>query len=293
MKTLQRSAAPVPDARFLPNARHLTVALVAVVVIAAVLALAIVLASERLGDSDPVRVVPSAPLPPSPAERDQPRGPVGPGHAAASARTPVGARQRVPAGSVPPVSERRLKFWGWGFEDQQPAARRRSSRLRRGAREHLGFAPAEVEPPPRLEDLELPPPRIEPPGVARAASAAAIHYERAAHAYGKSYRDVVRAFRGRFDHPPDVVAHPGDEAELEARARLVRGAPARPRSRSAAARAWWAASRRPWATASRASSRSTSSGSTACSRSTRSRRRPASRRAPPARGSRSSCASTA
>ena len=27
---------------------------------------------------------------------------------------------------------------------------------------------------------------------------------------------MVRAFRGRFDHPPDVVAHPSDEAELEA-----------------------------------------------------------------------------
>jgi len=26
---------------------------------------------------------------------------------------------------------------------------------------------------------------------------------------------VVRAFRGRFDNPPDVVAHPSDEAELE------------------------------------------------------------------------------
>ena len=27
---------------------------------------------------------------------------------------------------------------------------------------------------------------------------------------------MVRAFRGRFDHPPDVVAHPRDEGELEA-----------------------------------------------------------------------------
>ena len=26
---------------------------------------------------------------------------------------------------------------------------------------------------------------------------------------------MVRAFRGRFDNPPDVVAHPADEAELE------------------------------------------------------------------------------
>ena len=108
---------------------------------------------------------------------------------------------------------RRRKFWGWGFEDQQPAHEEVEAAAA-GAREHLGFGPAEVERPARLEDIELRPPRLEAP-----ASLAAIcrndPYERAAHAYGKSYRDVVRAFRGRFDNPPDVVAHPCDEAELE------------------------------------------------------------------------------
>ena len=111
------------------------------------------------------------------------------------------------------MAERRRKFWGWGYEDQQPP-QAEVEQAGRGAREHLGFGPAEVEPPPRLEDVELPPPRIQPP-----ASLAQIcrsdPYERASHAYGKAYRDLVRAFRGRFDHPPDVVAHPGDERELE------------------------------------------------------------------------------
>jgi hypothetical protein len=78
MKTLQRTAAPDPDARFLRNTRYLTAALVAVVAVAVVLAFGIVLASSG-GDSDPVRVAPSAPLPPSPAERDQPPGLWGPG----------------------------------------------------------------------------------------------------------------------------------------------------------------------------------------------------------------------
>ena len=41
-------------------------------------------------------------------------------------------------------------------------------------------------------------------------------YDRALHSYGRSYRDIVRAFRGRFDHPPDVVAHPRDEDEVRA-----------------------------------------------------------------------------
>jgi alkyldihydroxyacetonephosphate synthase len=40
-------------------------------------------------------------------------------------------------------------------------------------------------------------------------------YERVAHALGKSYRDVVRGFRGEFENPPDLVAFPRDESEIE------------------------------------------------------------------------------
>jgi alkyldihydroxyacetonephosphate synthase len=107
---------------------------------------------------------------------------------------------------------RRRKHWGWGFEDQQPPADQVES-LAAAARERLGFAPAEVERPVPLEAVELPPSRLEPP-----ASLAHIcrgdRYERVTHSYGKSYRDVVRAFRGRFDNPPDTVAHPAGEADV-------------------------------------------------------------------------------
>jgi alkyldihydroxyacetonephosphate synthase len=111
------------------------------------------------------------------------------------------------------MAERRRKFWGWGYEDQQPP-HAEVEQAGRGAREHLGFGPGEVESPPRLEDIELPPPRIQPPASLANICRSDAH-ERISHAYGKAYRDLVRAFRGRFDHPPDVVAHPGDERELE------------------------------------------------------------------------------
>jgi alkyldihydroxyacetonephosphate synthase len=109
--------------------------------------------------------------------------------------------------------ERRRKLWGWGFEDQQPSFEE-VEQVARGAREHLGFDPAEVERPPRLEDVELPPARIEPP-TSLAEICSSDPYERVTHAYGKAYRDLVRALRGRFDHPPDVVARPRDEREVE------------------------------------------------------------------------------
>jgi alkyldihydroxyacetonephosphate synthase len=66
-----------------------------------------------------------------------------------------------------------------------------------------------------LDEIRLPPPRLEAPA-ALAEIFSNDTYDRASHAYGKAYRDVVRAFRGRFDHPPDLVAFPGDESEVEA-----------------------------------------------------------------------------
>jgi alkyldihydroxyacetonephosphate synthase len=111
------------------------------------------------------------------------------------------------------MASRRLKHWGWGFEDQQPPPEQVEAAAA-AAREQLGFPPAEVERPVRLEDIELAPPRLDPPP-SLSDICRTDRYERVAHSYGKAYRDVVRAFRGRFDTPPDVVAHPSDEADLE------------------------------------------------------------------------------
>src|SRR5262245_24430123 len=109
---------------------------------------------------------------------------------------------------------RRRKFWGWGYEDQQPE-HERVEEAAAGIRSHLGFGAEEVERPARLDDVEMPASRLDPPPALNEICRS-DPYERAAHAYGKSYRDLVRAFRGEFDHPPDVVAHPGDEREVRA-----------------------------------------------------------------------------
>ena len=111
-----------------------------------------------------------------------------------------------------PVS-RRLKHWGWGYEDQQPAPEAvRGVAL--GLRSHLGFGEADIEEPVPLERVELRPPRLDPPAELEEI-AAADPYARASRALGKAYRDVVRGFRGQFDDPPDVVMTPRSEDELE------------------------------------------------------------------------------
>lgn len=107
---------------------------------------------------------------------------------------------------------RRLKHWGWGYEDEQPSPEElRATAVFLTGR--LGFGSPEPEHPVPLSAVSLPPPRLRAPD-SLAAICASDDYDRALHTYGRSYRDVVRAFRGHFEHPPDIVAHPRDEAEL-------------------------------------------------------------------------------
>ena len=82
------------------------------------------------------------------------------------------------------------------------------------AGKRLGFQPGEIEDGVPLDAVDLPAPRISAPGhLADVLSDDTV--ERAAHTYGKAYRDIVRAFRGRYDNPPDLVAFPRNEAEVE------------------------------------------------------------------------------
>ncbi|MFZ2049625.1 MAG: FAD-binding oxidoreductase [Solirubrobacteraceae bacterium] len=112
------------------------------------------------------------------------------------------------------METRRRKHWGWGYEDEQPAP----AQLREqgaAAVAYLGFGQQEVEMPLSLEDVKLPQPRVQPPAALAEICDGEIH-ARASHALGKSYCDVVKGFRGQFAHPPDFVAAPRDEVEIEA-----------------------------------------------------------------------------
>lgn len=132
------------------------------------------------------------------------------------ARCQSGARHRARSGRahrLAPVTVRRRKHWGWGFEDQQAAsAQVRASLPALGAQ--LGIELSDVEEPVALEQLTLKEPHTVPPAALAEISSTDAH-ARASHALGKSYSDIVRGFRGRFEHPPDFVVRPRDERDLE------------------------------------------------------------------------------
>lgn len=80
--------------------------------------------------------------------------------------------------------------------------------------ERLG-RPVERREPATIRDLGLPASAVTPPA-ALSPACSIDDRDRALHAYGRSFRDVVRAFHGTVPEPPDVVVRPRDENELVA-----------------------------------------------------------------------------
>jgi alkyldihydroxyacetonephosphate synthase len=112
------------------------------------------------------------------------------------------------------TATRRLKHWGWGYEDQQPP-REQVEGIAGAVADRLGFTVDEVEEPVPLEAVELPESRLAPPREL-AEMFSAERYDRVSHALGKAYRDVVRGFRGEFANPPDLVAYPESPEDVDA-----------------------------------------------------------------------------
>jgi len=113
-----------------------------------------------------------------------------------------------------PGTDPRRRFWGWGLEEAGPSPEQERG-VARALAERFGCEVPAPVPIPRVDELALPEPRLDPP--AALTPVCSTHpFDRASHTYGKAYRDVVRALRREFDCAPDVVAFPRDEAEVAA-----------------------------------------------------------------------------
>lgn len=111
------------------------------------------------------------------------------------------------------MHQRKRKIWGWGYEDQR-VPEDEARRVREGFSALLGALP-EPLPEPRVEEFDLPPPRLSAPA-ALAPIVTADAHERIVHSRGQSYADIARAFLRDAGHPPDAVARPGSADEVAA-----------------------------------------------------------------------------
>ncbi len=110
------------------------------------------------------------------------------------------------------MTERRRKFWGWGWEDEGPTTEQRE-KIAGVIAARFSVSDLEIIEPPTVDELSLRAPRIKA-HAALAAICSTDPYDRAGHSFGKSFRDIVRAFRRDFDNPPDLVAFPRREEDV-------------------------------------------------------------------------------
>ena len=105
----------------------------------------------------------------------------------------------------------RRSFWAWGNADREPSPGDYAAMAERIYRRYGVRRPAPT--PPTAADLNLRRPRLLPhPLVAE--FCATDDHDRAAHTYGRSFRDRIRGFNGDFPNPPDIIAYPRTEAEV-------------------------------------------------------------------------------
>src|ERR1700722_16293879 len=107
----------------------------------------------------------------------------------------------------------RLKHFGWGRDGEGLTSAEETFVFKRVEQRFGPLADGEVKPP-RLEDLKIESPRLNPPPSLPFCSTAL--YDRAAHTYGKSFPDYVRGLVGDYSNAPDVVAYPRTEEEVAA-----------------------------------------------------------------------------
>jgi len=110
------------------------------------------------------------------------------------------------------MSERRRKFWGWGYEDDAVPAEELAW-FEQAWSKLLGVKKFDVTPPPRIEEITLRAPRISPPA-SLAAICTSDKWDRLFHTYGKSGAEGARAMLRDFANPPDVIAYPRNETDI-------------------------------------------------------------------------------
>ena len=108
---------------------------------------------------------------------------------------------------------KRKSFWGWGYESYE-IDKSAIENFKNLLSPVLGISSFDERSAPSLKEISLRNPRFElPEQVTEFVSSA--KFDRASHSYGKAFRDVWRGAHGLFDNPPDYVAFPKTEPQIQ------------------------------------------------------------------------------
>src|ERR1700733_10725244 len=100
------------------------------------------------------------------------------------------------------MAGRTRSFWHWGFEEDFPDEAGRDAIAAQAAFLIPALGAVRADPLPERASIKLHDARIAvPASLARVATINEL--DRAMHAGGKGYRDILRAFRGDFSRAPD------------------------------------------------------------------------------------------
>jgi alkyldihydroxyacetonephosphate synthase len=105
------------------------------------------------------------------------------------------------------------KFWGWG-NTSYPFPQPMLQLARAFLSAKFGVTLPDACAVPSLESLRMPAPALAAPA-AFADIVTTDRYHRAAHTYGKAFRDTVRALDGDFTAAPDLIAYPRHEDDVQ------------------------------------------------------------------------------
>jgi alkyldihydroxyacetonephosphate synthase len=111
------------------------------------------------------------------------------------------------------MTVRRLKHFGWGREGEGLTPEEEAFALQ-NYRDLFAVSDFDTVEVPGMEAVVMRAPRLSPPATL-AGICSIASYDRAAHAFGKSYQDTVLGMLNDYDSAPDVVAYPQDERDVE------------------------------------------------------------------------------
>ncbi len=112
------------------------------------------------------------------------------------------------------MAGRKLKFWGWGYEDDGLNGGETAALLKTFA-DGFGIHPTADGQRSDIDGISLTAPRLSPPA-SLATVCTTEPFERILHSFGQSQPDSIRTFARDFAHAPDVVAYPSNGDDIRA-----------------------------------------------------------------------------